>query len=82
MHIYRKKSIIFLMGYLLIFAAVLIISLVGLSTGGVMFEIGMNHLLQNWILVIFSLLAIIKVVADIASIEGHAEYESRLRRAA
>jgi hypothetical protein len=78
MHKYRKKSVMFLMGYLVIFFIVMVISIIDLSRGIAMFEIGMSPMLQNWILIIFSLLAMIKVVIDIASIEDHAEYERKL----
>lgn len=79
MHKYRKQSLIFLMGYLVIFFIVLIVSVVGLRSGTALFEIGMNHILQNLIIIVFSLFAIIKVVVEIVKIEGHAEYEQRLR---
>lgn len=79
MHKYRKQSLMFLMGYLVIFFIVMVASIINLNTGGALFEMGMNHSLQNWILIIFSVLAIIKVVVEIIRIEGHAEYEHKLR---
>ena len=79
MHKYRKQSIIFLMGYLVIFFIVMVVCILNLYSGGALFEIGMSHSLQNWILIVFSALAIIKVVIEIVKIEGHAEYEQKLR---
>lgn len=79
MHKYRKQSIMFLMGYLVIFFIVMVASIFNLNSGGTLFEMGMNHSLQNWIIIIFSLLAIIRVVMEIAKIENHAEYERKLR---
>ena len=78
MHKYRKKSVMFLMGYLVIFFIVMVVSIVDLNKGIAIFEIGMSPILQNWIIIIFSILAMIKVVIEIASIEGHAEYERKL----
>ncbi len=79
MHKYRRKSIMFLMGYLLMFFAVLIISLYNLNRGQTLFYIGMSSAAQNWIIIIFSVLAMIRVVVEIAKTEGHAEYEKKLR---
>jgi hypothetical protein len=78
MHKYRKKSVMFLMGYLVIFFIVMVVSIIDLNKGTAMFEIGMSPIIQDWIIIIFSVLAIIKVVIDIASIENHAEYERKL----
>jgi hypothetical protein len=78
MHKYRKQSVMFLMGYLVIFFIVMVISIVDLNKGIALFEIGMSPVLQNWIIIIFSLLAMIKVVISINSIENHAEYEQKL----
>jgi hypothetical protein len=80
MHKYRRKSVMFLMGYLGIFFIVMVISIVNLNRGVAFFDIGMAPVLQNWIILIFSLLAMIKVVIDIASIESHAEYDRKLRQ--
>jgi hypothetical protein len=79
MHKYRRQSLMFLMGYLVIFFIVLVVSLLYLRSGKALFEIGMDHSLQNGIIILFSLLAIIKVVVEIVKIEGHAEYERKLR---
>ena len=79
MHKYRKQSLMFLMGYLLIFFIVMVVSIFNLNSGKALFEIGMNHSLQNWILIIFSFLAVIKVVLEIIRIESHSEYERKLR---
>jgi hypothetical protein len=80
MHIYRKKSVIFLMGYLIIFLIVLLICFSNLSSKKSLFDIGMDPTIQNWVLIIFSLLAMVKVVMEIAKIESHAEYDKKLKR--
>jgi len=79
MHKYRKQSLMFLMGYLVIFFIVMVVSIFNLNSGKALFEIGMSHNLQNWAIILFSLFAIIKVVMEIIRIEGHAEYERKLR---
>ncbi len=61
----------FLMGYLVIFFIVLVVCLFNLRSGRALFEIGMNHSLQNSIIMAFSFLAIIKVVFEIIKIESH-----------
>ena len=66
---HHKKTIKFLMGYLLIFAIVMIISFINLSKGAVPFDIGMNPTLQNWVIIGFSALAILKVLFEIVEIE-------------
>jgi len=79
MHKYRRKTVIFLMGYLIIFFIVLLVSVFNLNRGKSIFDIGMNPSLQNWIIIILSVLAIIRVVMEIARIENHSEYEKKLR---
>jgi hypothetical protein len=79
MHKYRKQSVMFLMGYLVIFFSVMVVSIFNLNSGRASFEIGMSHSLQNWIIIVFSLFAMIKVVVEIAKVESHAEYERKLR---
>jgi hypothetical protein len=80
MHIYRQKSVIFLMGYLVIFLIVMLVCISNLNSNRTLFDIGMNPSLQNWMILIFSVLAIIKVVIEIAKIESHAEYDRKLKK--
>lgn len=79
MHKYRRQSLIFLMGYLVLFFIVLLVSLFNLNRGKSLFDIGLNPGLQNLIIILFSILAMVKVVLEIAKIEGHSEYEKKLR---
>jgi hypothetical protein len=79
MHKYRRQSLIFLMGYLVMFFVVLLVSLFDLNRGTALFEIGMNPTTLNVIIIIFSILAIVRVVMEIGKIEGHSEYEKKLK---
>ena len=79
MHKYRKQSVMFLMGYLVLFFIVLLVSLFDLNKGKSFFDIGMSPVLQDIIIIIFSILAIIKVVIEITKVESHSEYEKKLK---
>lgn len=69
----------FLMGYMVIFFIVLVVSIINLGTSKTLFEIGMNHQLQNIVIIVFSFLAIVRVLIEIIRIESHSEYDKKLR---
>ena len=79
MHKYRRQSLVFLMGYLVLFFIVLLVSLFDLNRGTALFDIGMSPTVLDIIIIIFSILAIVKVVMEISKIEGHSEYERKLK---
>lgn len=79
MHKYRKQSIIFLMGYLVIFFIILLVALFDINRGAAILEIGMNPILVDIIVIVFSILAMIRVVMEITRIENHSEYEKKLQ---
>ena len=80
MHMYRKKAVIFLMIMLLIFSSLFILSLVDLKRGRAVFQLGLGFRAENIAVMVFSLLAMVRVVIELYGIEHHHEYEARIKR--
>lgn len=78
MHIYRKKSLQFLIFIMLVFSAVFVYALMQYNRGIPIFRIGAGHLLENLIVMGLSIVLILKTVYEIYQIEHHHEYEKRL----
>ena len=80
MHRYRKKAIWFLLGYLILFLLVFVWGMYNLVKGTkIVSIIGLNANTINWIVVVGSVLAMIKVVWEIAKTERHHEFEARVK---
>jgi hypothetical protein len=79
MHKYRRKAIYFLIGYLIVFAIILMATLWSEKKGVPIIDIGMPYSILNWAIIIMSFFGIFKVVKEIADIESHHEYENRMR---
>jgi len=63
----RKKELLFLVMYLIIFGIILLVSVYDLSANRVMFDIGMPATLTNAIIIAFCILGMLKTIYHIAS---------------
>ncbi len=65
MHYYRKRTIKTLVILLLVFVAVFFVSYAQFKKGTLIFDLGMPYGLENFIVMFFSIAAIVKVVFEI-----------------
>ena len=81
MHTYRRKTILVLVALLFVFLAVLLIGYFNLKRNTATIGIaGLGPELDNMLLMALSVIAIARVVYELAAIENHHEYEQRLHR--
>lgn len=79
MHYYRKRTIKTLVVLLLVFVLVFFISYAQFKKGILIFDLGMPYGLENFIVMFFSIAAIVKVIFEINSIESHKAFEQRIK---
>ena len=80
MHKYRRKAVWFLIGYLVLFLLVFGWGMYHIVTGTkIVMVVGLSTDVVNWLVVIGSVVAMAKVVWEIAKIEKHHEYEARVK---
>jgi len=81
MHVYRNKSLAVLITLLIVFMLVFVYTFVQLQREIAVFQIGLGYMTENWIIMVLSVLAMMRIVYDIYLIEHHDEYEERVRDA-
>ena len=79
MHKYRKQAVLFLIGYLITFLLVFLWGMYNIAKGTEIIDVGLSAGIINWIIVAGSILAMIKVVWEIAKIETKHEFERRVK---
>lgn len=76
---YRKKTIMFLIGYLMIFIAVFFWSYLSLKAGIPIIQIGLGYNLIDGIGIALSSLSILYAIFEIIKVEHSKEYEDKIR---
>ncbi len=79
MHMYRKKTVMLLVALMLVFFAVFLIALYDLVKGIPILDIGFSAQTINWVVMLLSAMSIVKVIVEIAGVEGHKDFEKRVR---
>ncbi len=79
MNHYRKRTIKTLVILLLVFVAVFFAAYAQFKKGTLIFDLGMPYGLENFIVMFFSIAAIVKVVFEISRIESHKAFEQRMK---
>ncbi|GEM_PF-1701757 len=80
MYYYRKRTVKLLLILLIIFAAIFFFTIRNLEfqVQSSIFALGIPY--ENWIVLVFSVAAIAKVVFELYRIESHSNYEMRIRK--
>jgi len=68
---YRKKLLITLMVLLAIFLLVFIAAILAINRGVALFSIGIPFAVENWLVIILSIIAMVRIVWEIILVEEH-----------
>jgi len=79
MNHYRKRTIKTLVILLLVFVAVFFAAYAQFKKGTLIFDLGMPYSLENIIVMLFSIAAILKVVFEIKGVESHKVFEQKIK---
>ena len=79
MHYYRKRIIRALIVLLVIFVFVFFVSYAQFKKDSLIFDLGMPYGLENFIVMFFSIAAIIKVVFEISRVESNKDFKKRVK---
>jgi len=79
MHYYRKRIIRALIVLLVIFVFVFFVSYAQFKKDSLIFDLGMPYDLENFIVMFFSIAAIIKVVFEISRVESNKDFKKRVK---
>ena len=80
MHHYRRKTIIILNSTLFLFLLAFIFGYVQLKRGVAILNIGPSYYIEDMLIMLLSLAAMVMVVYEIHKVEHHHEYERRMKR--
>ena len=79
MHKYRIKTAKLLAILIIVFFGVFLLAWYDLKIQERIIDIGIKAAIIDWIAMIFSVLAIIKIILELIRVESHRNFERRLR---
>lgn len=80
MHKYRKKTIILLSCFLILFGVISIFAYIQLKRGVGLFGLNMPYYVEDLFLIVTSIAIMLKIIYEIVEIEHAKEYEKRINK--
>jgi len=80
MHLYRRKTIIALIIIMLIFFLIFIWAFYNLLNGKSVMDIGLSYYTEDYLVMFFSLISIIKAFIEVIKVEHKVGYERRIKK--
>lgn len=79
MNRYRKKAVVYLLIFLILFLIAFFVAYWSFKNGRSVLNLGFPYEVEDYVIMMLSVVGIIVVISEIFTIEHHREFEERLK---